>query len=251
MKTPEVPLDGGNTSSFVARVGSTVRKPWIPSTDTVQRLLEHLRERVGDLVPEPLGQDEHGRQVLEFIPGTEAMGELPVSADEAARIGASIRALHTAAASFPRRESDVWTTAMRRPGAEIVSHNDLAPWNLIRSSERCAFIDWDGAGPTTRIGDLAYAVRAFAQLDQFHEPDEALPLLRAILDGYEASPDDRHRLLPAMIERTEAMRDLLLGSISTGAEPWASMAADGHGEYWTAASGYLRLHAKAIADGVR
>lgn len=251
MESAEVPLDGGNASSFVARVGETVRKPWTPSTDSVQRLLGHLRERVGDLVPEPHGRDDQGRQVLEFVPGPEAMGELPLTLTDAERVGASIRALHEAAASFPRRESDVWTTPMRSPGDELVSHNDLAPWNLIRSADRWAFIDWDGAGPTTRVADLAYAARAFAQLDQFHDIDASLLPLRALLKGYDASDADREALLPAMIERTEAMRDLLLDSIATGTEPWASMAVSGHGDYWTAAAEHLRTHASTIGDGAR
>lgn len=251
MEFREVPLDGGNTSSFVTRVGETVRKPWAPSTAAVQRLLEHLRERVGDLVPEPLGRDEAGRQVLEFVPGTDAMGELPLTTAEVERVGASIRLLHEAAASFARRESDVWKPAMRRPGDEIVSHSDLAPWNLIRGGARWAFIDWDGAGPTSRIADFAYAARAFAQLDQLHELDESLPLLRAILTGYGVSEDDREAILPAMIERAEAMRDLLLGSVATGAQPWARMAVSGHGDYWSGAANHLHEHAAQIADSFR
>ena len=251
MESPEVALAGGNASSFVSRAGDTVRKPWAQSTVSVQRLLGHLREQVGDLVPEPLGRDDLGRQVLEFVPGVEAMHELPMTVGEAERVGESIRLLHEAVASFRRRDSDVWTTVMRRPGDEIISHNDLAPWNLIRDTQRWAFIDWDGAGPTTRIADLAYAVRSFAQLDQSHHPEEALPLLRAILDGYEASVEDRAALLPAMIERAEAMRDLLLGSIATGEQPWASMAVDGHGAYWRAAAFYLREHAATIDGGTR
>ncbi len=251
MDSREVPLDGGNTASFVTRAGATVRKPWTPATDAVQRLLEHLREHVGDLVPEPLGRDEAGRQVLEFVPGAEAMGQLPVTVAEAERVGAIIRLLHEAAASFARRESDLWKTAMRRPGDEIVSHNDLAPWNLIRGPQRWAFIDWDGAGPTTRIADLAYAARAFAQLDQFHELDESLPLLRAIATGYDVSEADREAMVPAMIERTEAMRDLLLGSVATGAQPWAGLAADGHGDYWSGAVDHLHEHAAQIAGRAR
>ncbi|NNC13711.1 phosphotransferase [Planctomonas sp. JC2975] len=251
MASPEIPLDGGNASSFVVRRGDTVRKPWATSTNSVQRLLEHLRARVGDLVPEPLGKDDHGRQVLEFVPGIEAIDELPLDAADLERVGASIRALHEAAASFPRNETDAWTTAMRRPGDELICHNDLAPWNLIRSPERWTFIDWDGAGPTTRIADLAYAARAFAQLDHDHELPDSLALLRTFLDGYAASADDRDALAPAMIERAEAMRDLLIGSITTGVEPWASMAVSGHGDYWMRAAAHLRGHAAEIQNGIR
>ena len=54
-----------------------------------------------------------------------------------------------------------------------------------------------------------------------------------------------------MIERAEAMRDLLLGSVATGEQPWAGMAVDGHGDYWTGAVNHLREHAAQIADASR
>jgi len=248
---PEIPLAGGNASSFVARSGDTVRKPWTISTPSVQRLLGVLRAEIGDLVPEPRGRDDQGRQVLEFVPGVETTSELPIAEAEAERTGASIRDLHEAAACFQRLDTDVWTAAMRRPGDEIIGHCDLAPWNLIRSRDRWAFIDWDGAGPTTKVADLAYASRSFAQLDADHELDESIPLLRAILAGYGASPEDRHRILPAMIERADAMRDLLIGSVTTGVQPWASMAVSGHGDFWSAAVDHLRRHTVEIELATR
>ena len=251
MDSPEIPLTGGNASSFVVRVDETIRKPWTASTSSVRRLLEHLHSSVGDLVPEHLGRDDQGRQVLEFVPGVEAMDELPLAAAELERVGAIIRALHVAASSFPRRDTDVWATAMRSAGDEIISHNDLAPWNLIRSPDRWSFIDWDGAGPTSSIADLAYAARAFAQLDHLHELDASVPLLRSLLDGYEASGYERAGVVPAMIERAEAMRDLLVGSIATGVQPWASMAVSGHGDYWASAAAYLRRHAAEVRNGLR
>ncbi|WP_026940386.1 phosphotransferase [Humibacter albus] len=251
MTSAEIPLTGGNASSFVVRVGETVRKPWTPPSGSVQRLLTHLRAAVGDLVPEPRGRDDGGRQILEFVPGAEAMMQLPMTGSDVERVGASIRELHEASASFVRSDADVWETAMRRPGDEIIGHNDLAPWNLIRGGGRWAFIDWDGAGPTTRIADLAYAARAFAQLDHEHELDGSILLLRAVLRGYGAEPEERARVVPAMVERTEAMRDLLTESRTSGAEPWASMAADGHGGYWSNAAAHVRRHRETIARAVR
>lgn len=247
----EIPLTAGNASSFVARVGETVRKPWSSSSASIHRLLSHLRSKVGGLVPEPLGRDDQGRQILEFVPGAEAMEELPLTTADAERVGSIIRDLHEAVASFQREEADVWITAMRRPTDEIIGHNDLAPWNLIRGHDRWAFIDWDGAGPTTRIADLGYAARAFAELDQRHEIGESIPLLRAVLAGYGASPDDRAAVLPAMVERTEAMRDLLIGSITTQTQPWASMAVNGHGDFWSGAVAHLQLHLDHLTKAIR
>lgn len=94
-------------------------------------------------------------------------------------------------------------------------------------------------------------MRAFAQFDPDHELDESIPLLRAILDGYGAPPKDRERILPAIIERAEAMRDLLIGSVMTGAQPWASMAVSGHGDFWSGAVDHLRRHTVEIELATR
>lgn len=248
---PEFPLTGGNASSFVVRAGNTVRKPWTESTPSVERLLKHLHDEVGDVVPKHLGRDDHGRQILEFVPGIEAMSSMPIDEADAARVGASIRALHEAAASFERTEADIWTSAMRSAGDEVLGHNDLAPWNLIRDGDRWTFIDWDGAGPATRVADLGYAARAFAQLDHEHELDESIPLLRAVLDDYDASPEMRTALPSSMVERTEAMRGLLIDSIATGTQPWASMAVDGHADFWAGALDHLLCHRTEIELALR
>ena len=79
----EVPLDGGNATEGVVRVGSTVRKPWSDATPTVHRFMHHVREAGVD-VPAVLGRDERGRQVLEMVPGRLAM-ELPRSSHAAGR----------------------------------------------------------------------------------------------------------------------------------------------------------------------
>jgi Ser/Thr protein kinase RdoA (MazF antagonist) len=250
MRGGETPLSGGNASPFVRRVGDTVRKPWTASTPSVHRLLSHLRAEVGDLVPLPMGRDGEGRQVLEFVAGTEAMYQMPLSVDECHRVGELIRRLHDASTTFARRDDDAWTTAMRTAGDEIIGHNDLAPWNLIRGSERWAFIDWDGAGPTTPIADLGYAARSFAQLVPEHDLGESRPLLRSLVEGYGAAREQRKGLVVAMVERAEAMRDLLLRSAVTGAEPWATMARTGHAAAWTAAAAHARANFDELLRGL-
>ena len=66
--TDETLLPGGKLNPVV-RVGDTVRRPSGAWTPTVHALLRHLRERDFTLGPEPFGFDEHGREVLSYIPG--------------------------------------------------------------------------------------------------------------------------------------------------------------------------------------
>src|SRR5689334_13553021 len=68
----EEPLAGGNVADSVVRVGDTVRKPWIASTPAVHAFLHHLTERGFAGALRPHGRDERGRQVLDFVPGTNA-----------------------------------------------------------------------------------------------------------------------------------------------------------------------------------
>jgi hypothetical protein len=76
----EIPLVGGRSTAGVVRVGDTVRRPAGPWSGTVQRFLAHLKRNGFDGAPAPLGFDEQGREVLEFIRG-DVLGT-PQEADE-------------------------------------------------------------------------------------------------------------------------------------------------------------------------
>lgn len=163
MTEPEQPLAGGNTSATVVRVGDTVRKPWSPALPAVIEFMDAVRQAGVD-VPAHLGRDEHGRQVIEYIPGPLALRCKPLVLDELARVGAIVRAIHEASTGFRPSAEPHFSQAIASPGAELICHGDLAPWNLILG-ERWVFIDWDGAGPSTRLWDLAYAAQAFTLND--------------------------------------------------------------------------------------
>lgn len=245
--TNEKVLTGGNATESVVRVGSTVRKPWTKATASVCAFMDAVRG-TGVTVPETYGRDEQGRLVLEYIPGALAM-DAPLSSAELHRVGEMVRTIHDAAEGFVPQAHDVWETAVPAPEADLVCHNDLAPWNLI-VGERWVFIDWDSSAPSTRLWDLAYSAQAFTLNDPSADPGDAARRLRSFIDGYGADLALREKLPQAMARRAGAMFRLLQTSHETGGEPWASMYTDGHGAHWRAATQYVTLYEEYWRQGL-
>ncbi|MGB4777317.1 phosphotransferase [Microbacterium sp.] len=233
-------LAGGNASGDVARVGNSVRKALTPASSSVHAFMRAMREAGVD-VPEPRGQDERGRQVIEFVPGRPAIERGPFTHAELRRVGALVRSIHDASETFLAPADAIWETAIPAPGADLVCHNDLAPWNLI-IGERWVFIDWDAAAPSTRLWDLAYAAQAFTLSRVDQPPERAADALRAFVDGYDADAGLRVALPDAIERRTSAMLELLRSAHAEGREPWATMFAAGHGAYWASTLDFVRTH---------
>lgn len=245
----EEALPGGNAGGAVVRIGDTVRKPWAASTASVTAYVRALRA-AGIDAPEPRGRDETGRQVMEFIPGELAIERGTMTPGDLHRVGTMVRAIHEASATYVVPEGSVWQSAIAAPGADLVCHNDLAPWNLVQG-ERWVFIDWDAAAPSTRLWDLAYAAQSFALNDASMAPGDAARGLAAFAHGYGADVALRRALPGAMVERTAAMHDLLRRSHATGAEPWASMFVRGHGEHWRTVTEYVDRHRDVWASALQ
>nr|WP_201470001.1 phosphotransferase [Microbacterium hydrocarbonoxydans] len=236
----EQELPGGNASGTVVRAGDTVRKLWTPATRDVHAFMAHVRDRGVD-APSPLGRDAMGRQIVEYVPGRLAIDAPRLTHDEFRRVGALIRKIHDASETFFRFADARWETAIPAPGAELVCHNDLAPWNLV-IGERWVFIDWDAAAPSTRLWDLAYAAQAFTLSDVDAPVARAADDLRALVDGYGADVELREQLPSAMHRRAEAMLELLTTAHTERREPWASMFSAGHGSHWTGVVDHVHAH---------
>lgn len=219
------------------RIGNTVRKPWLENSAEVQHYLGVLGTAGVD-VPQPLGRDEAGRRVIEFVEGASALDQLPLGHDDLLRVGRLIRQIHDASENMPLPDAERLNPLLLAENPDLMCHNDLAPWNLIMG-ERWVFIDWDAAGPSTRLWDLAYAAQSFGVLFAGQSVDEAALRLRAVVDGYGADEALRKALPKAMAKRTAAMHDLLKYSHETGFQPWAEMYVNGHGEHWRAAAEYV------------
>ncbi len=245
MSPEEYVLTGGNVAARVVRVGATVRKPATPATPAVEALLRHLEAAGFAGAPRALGRDEQGRQVLEYIPGPLADTRPPLDPGGLHRVGALIRALHDAAADFQPPADARWDVVIPPDRRDLICHHDLAPWNLVLDGDRWVFIDWDGAGPGSRLWDLAYAAHGFVPLAAGGDPAADGPRLRALADGYGLDAGQR-RALPALIgAHTRGMYDLLTRSARTGAQPWARLHAEGHAGHWGPAADYIDRHRQA------
>jgi hypothetical protein len=146
----EVPLEAGNTTAGLVRVGSTVRRPSGPWTPAVHALLVHLAGVGYAGAPRSLGLDEQGRHVVEYIEG-EVDARFAPDLAGLMRVGRMMRELHDAVAGFVPPPDATWNVVVAPDEETLVVHHDLAPWNLARG-ERWVFIDWDNAG-SDRIVD--------------------------------------------------------------------------------------------------
>jgi Ser/Thr protein kinase RdoA (MazF antagonist) len=235
-------LYGGNVADSVRRVGDTVRKPAGLWTQAVDALLNHL-EAVGFTgAPRSLGRDELDRHVLEYIPGPLAADRPALDLDGLHRVGQLIRDLHDASSSFRVPADAHWRVVIPPDRDDLICHHDLAPWNLVVGPDRWTFIDWDGAGPGSRLWDLAYAVTGFVPMQSGGDPAADGPRLRALADGYRLSAVQRAELPPLIAAHTRGMFDLLRNSAGTGDQPWARLYSEGHGDYWGQAADYIASH---------
>jgi aminoglycoside phosphotransferase (APT) family kinase protein len=174
MTDQEIVLTGGNMTPVV-RVGDTVRRGAGPWTPTIHALLRHLRANGFDQVPEPLGIDERGREIISFLPGRVGTYPLPdyVLSDQTLdTVARTLRAFHDATQGF---EGGPWQWPAHEP-VEVICHNDWAPYNMLFEDGRLTgIIDWDLASPGPRVRDMGYAAYRFVPLTDPANPDVTNP----------------------------------------------------------------------------
>src|SRR4051794_32879946 len=158
----EETLPGGNTDGAVL-IGGVVHKRAAPWTPSVHALLRYLEQAGVDGVPQVLGFDDQGRQMLTYLPGEMIGGRDPwpawVFADSTlVQVGEWLRRVHDATAGFVPPADERWFIGSRMQPGWIVGHQDAAPDNAVMDGDRLVgFFDGDIAGPSTREADLAYS----------------------------------------------------------------------------------------------
>ncbi|TWP36988.1 phosphotransferase [Leekyejoonella antrihumi] len=146
-------LPGGNVTG-AWRVGGTVRRSTGPWTPAVHALLRHLVGRL-EHVPEVEGLDGRGREVLTYLPGRIVDEDTELLTDaQLWSLTRWTREMHCAVSDFrsggPWRfyPVDHWT---------MIGHNDLGPYNVcFDGDDLVGVFDWDLAGPSTPLMELAF-----------------------------------------------------------------------------------------------
>ena len=191
-------LPGGNVGG-AWKVGHTVRRPTGPWTPAVHALLNHLAGRL-DGVPGVHGFDEQGREVLDYLPGQVVDDPAGVSAARLRAIAEWTARFHAAVTGFDH--AGPWRMPAQGT-ADVVGHNDIAYYNLCFDGDRVSGVfDWDLAGPTTRLLDVAFLAWNGVPLWRDLPPVDVAHRLQIIADGYgDFSPAE---ILTAVPERIRA-----------------------------------------------
>lgn len=220
-------LPGGNVGGAV-RVGSTVRRPTGPWTPAVHALLDHLAGQ--DLhTPAVRGVDDRGREVLDYLPGTVVDNETGLTDPQLVSLASWTRRFHAAATCFSH--PGPWRMFPVR-GATMIGHNDLAAYNVcFDGDDLVGVFDWDLAGPSTPLMELAFLAWNGVPLWRDDGPGYAARRLRLIAAAYgSGSPAaglSAGEILEAVPTRIEIMLDGIPVAAAAGDVGMANLIAQG------------------------
>lgn len=170
----EIYLPLGQNAQGVVKIGNTVHRPLNSNSEYIHQLLQLLEQKQYPYSPRYLGIDENGREILTFIKGDIARGDIQWTNEQLIHITKMIKQFHDATEGCKLTE-----------GKEVVCHNDLAPWNLvIQNSQPVAFIDFDDSKPGYRIYDFAYFLWTFLDLRNGTSVEEQVRRIKLLNKEY-------------------------------------------------------------------
>ena len=240
-------LEGGNVGGAV-RIGRTVRRPTGPWTPAVHRLLHHARARGLRAVPDVLGIDARGREVLTFLPGTVVDVDADLLTDEQlADLTRWSRELHEAVAALD--DEGPWRFfGVAAP--TVVAHNDLAPYNVCFEGDRLSGVfDWDLSGPSTPLLELAHLAWNGVPLFRPLPPEVAARRLEVLAASY-GGPSARE-VLAAVPARARLAIDGIRTAVANGDEQMRNLTLIGEPENTERALARLEERLPAIERALR
>jgi hypothetical protein len=216
-------LLAGNVGGAVL-VGDTVRRPVGPWTPAVHSLLAYLEPRLPH-IPKVFGFDDKGREILTYLPGRVVSSE-ELNERQLVSIVGWTRSFHAAVSGFS--SPGPWRY-FPLPSPTIIGHNDIAPYNVCFAGDELAGVfDWDLAGPTTPLFELAFIAWNCVPLWIDIAPPVAASRLALIASTYGGV--DPLDVLHAVPPRIQAMLDGIPVAAAAGDEGMANLMANGEPE---------------------
>ena len=151
-----------------------------------------------------LGFDDQGREVLTFLPGRVIHSETELlTPGQIDSLVSWTRSFHEAVAGFGH--PGPWRYP-RAPRATLIGHNDIAPYNACFDGDEVAGVfDWDLAGPTTPVMELAFIAWNCVPLWRDMGDGAAAERVQRICSAYGGT--DPVRLVDAVPGRIQMMLD--------------------------------------------
>ena len=208
-------------------------------------------------MPEVVGFDELGNELLTFIPGE--VGNYPLSGSirsERALVSAAklLRQLHDCSVNFIPKRMTGWMLPAREP-VEVICHGDFAPYNCVfNKDEAIGIIDFDTAHPGSRRWDLAYALYRFAPMtsptngDGFGSLRGQLHRARLFCDSYGLPSEGRPALPACVIYRLRTLIEFIRSQALRGDSGCQKNVEAGHIEKYEGDINYLELHGEEFAN---
>ncbi|WP_154793171.1 phosphotransferase [Occultella kanbiaonis] len=264
----EVPLLGGDVSDGLVRKGATVRRPRGAHSPAVEAYLAHLEAAGFDGAPRFLGIDAAGREVVTFVDGE--MGGRPVhrwavTEDVLVELAVLQRRLHDVSVDVPLPDGVSWPERIEFDGVprvfdapDVIGHNDVTVENVIFSQGRpVALIDFDMAGPSTRLLDVATTLLYWAPVRPPERRDPALAdvdtgrRIRIFAEAYGLDRSERLELIEVLDRRFARSYLAMEHAARTKGGGWARMWDEGVGETILATHAWLREERAVLSSALR
>ncbi len=251
-------LDGGRKNQIV-RSGNTIIRPAGKWSNSVHQLLTHLHKNGCNAVPEALGFDEQGNEIVSFIEGDVCNYPLSENAKslEMLQTAASLlRTYHDTTITFFQNNLDQqqWMLPTRQP-IEVICHGDYAPYNVVLNGRiAIGIIDFDTAHPGPRIWDIAYALYRWAPFTNPRNDDgwgtltEQVARAKRFCDAYELATAERKKAAEVIIQRLQALVDFMHAEAQNGNETFQQNIADDHHLSYLQDIAYIEEHKQVISQ---
>jgi thiamine kinase-like enzyme len=204
------------------------------------------------------------REVLRYIPGDVPLSPEPpeggwpvVSMSQLISVAGLLREFHAASATFEPPAEAIWQGGAPPPfNGAFVCHNDPVSGNVVfRDGTAIALLDFDYAGPSDPIWDVAIAAQHWVPLANpvdfvgaARDGWDAAERLVAYCDAYGLPRPQLSRLFDAVAAYLERGRRGVERRVEMGEQAFVDYWQAGLGDRLTRAAEWVREHRHSLID---